>query len=168
MLLLCLPGDISHSVFLDNLVQTLHIANDSNTIKSIRCNRTKGSYLLTKCLAVYCREVFVAKLQNSKGFSILCDKSTDISCKKIFCVNVRIVDSSENKPVTSQYRLLEVHQGDADGLFATLSQAFIKDGLSFDKVVGYASGGENLMQGQSNSLLTRMKGAAPNLFLIKC
>lgn len=83
-------------------------------------------------------------------------------------MNVHFVDGSQNKPVTSLYHLLEVHQEDADGLFATLNQVFTKEGLSFENVVGYASDGENLIQGQSISLLTRMTGAAPNLFVIKC
>ena len=39
--------------FLDHLMETLHfVADDSKPITSMTCNRTKGTYLLTECLAV--------------------------------------------------------------------------------------------------------------------
>lgn len=35
-------------------------------------------------------------------------------------------------------------------------------------MVGYASDGENLMQGEKNSLLTKLKNTVPDLFVVKC
>ena len=35
-------------------------------------------------------------------------------------------------------------------------------------VLGYASDGENLMQGASNSLLTKIKEKVPDVFVLKC
>lgn len=154
--------------FLDSLVATLHgIADDSKGIKGMSCNRTKGTYLLTECLAQYAHEKLVDDLRQSNGFSILCDKATDITMNKVFCVNVRFLNKS-NEPVTRFYRLIPVEEGDATGLFASLDIALQKDELHWDKVIGYASDGENLMQGANNSLLTRIERAAPNLFVLKC
>ncbi|KAK3891156.1 hypothetical protein Pcinc_004946 [Petrolisthes cinctipes] len=154
--------------FLDSLVATLHgIADDSKGIREMTCNRTKGTYLLTECLSQYAHEKLVQDLKLSKGFSILCDKATDITMNKVFCVNVRFLNAN-SEPTTRFYSLIPVEEGHATGLFASLEGTLKKDELPWDKVVGYASDGENLMQGANNSLLTRIKEAAPNLFVLKC
>ncbi|CAM1331742.1 Uncharacterised protein r2_g4065 [Pycnogonum litorale] len=155
--------------FLDSLVSTLHgIANDSKAIKGMSCNRTKGTYLLTECLAVYAHEMLVADLKKARGFSILCEKATDITMNKVFCVNVRFLNGSHSEPVTWFYRLIPVEDGDATSLFNSLKTALEEDGLAWERITGYASDGENLMQGQNDSVLTRMRDAAPDLFVLKC
>lgn len=119
--------------FLDSLVNTLHgIADDSKGIKDMSCNRTKGTYLLTECLSQYAHEKLVEELKVSSGFSILCDKATDITMKKVFCVNVRFL-TVNNDPVTRFYRLIPVEEGDATGLFESLESALQKDELHWDK-----------------------------------
>lgn len=154
---------------LDQLTATLHhIADDSKSVKDMTCNRTKGTYLLTECLSVYAHENLVGNIKAAKGISILCDKATDVSMKKMFCVNVRFLPSDSSEPVTKLYRLLPVEDGKVDGLFESLRAALEEDGISWDRVVGYASDGENLMQGQNNSFLTRMKEMVPDLFVLKC
>ena len=156
--------------FLDHLMETLHfVAGDSKAIASMTCNRTKGTYLLTKCLAVDAHETLKEEMKKSKGFSILCDKATYITMDKISCVNLRFVESENEIPVTKLYRLMPVGKdGGADALFELLKTALQEDGIGWDKVVGYASDGENLMQGKNNSFLTRMKSKAPNLYVLKC
>ena len=154
---------------LDQLMETLHhIADDSKSVKDMTCNRTKGTYLLIECLSVYAHENLVESIKAAKGISILCDKATDVSMKKMFCVNVRFIPSNSSEPLTKLYRLLPVENGKADGLFESLRAALEEDGISWDRVVGYASDGENLMQGQNNSFLTRMKEVVPDIFVLKC
>ena len=99
--------------FLDYLLPTLHfIADDSKAIKDMKCNRTRGTYLLTECLSVDAHERLVNAMKAAKGFSILFDKATDITMNKTFCVNVRFIDAESNMPTTILYRLLPV---DSDG-----------------------------------------------------
>ena len=70
-------------------METLHfVANDSKVINGMTCNASKGAYLMTECLAISAHESIVEKMKNRRGFSILCDKVTYITMKKIFCVNV--------------------------------------------------------------------------------
>ena len=59
----------------------------------------------------------------ARGISILCDKATDITMNKIFCVNVRFLPSGSTEPVTKLYCLLPVENGKADGLFEFLKAA---------------------------------------------
>ena len=60
-------------------------------------------HLLTECLAVNAHETLIEKMKNGTGFSLLCDKATDITMKKIFCVNVRLLD--EMDPATYLFSL---------------------------------------------------------------
>eukprot|EP00794_Sanderia_malayensis_P001634 gene1634-1812_t len=116
------------------------------------------------CLAPYAHKKLVEEMKSSRGFSILCDKATD----KTFCVNVRYVND-KCEPTTKRYRLLLVgKEGGADALFELLATTFAEDEIEWNDVIGYASDGENLMQGRNNSLLTQMKAAVPDLYILKC
>lgn len=111
--------------FLDSLVSTLNdIVNDSRGIKGVTHNQKKGTYLLTECLSVNSHEMLVADLKKARGFSILCDKATDFTMNKVFCVNVRFLDGSRSVPTTRFYRLIPVEDGGATGLFDSFQTAF--------------------------------------------
>ena len=69
----------------------------------------------------------------------------------MFCVNVRFLPSDLSEPVTKIYRSLPVEDGKADGLFQALGLALEEDGILLEQIVGYASDGENLMQGQKET-----------------
>ena len=69
-------------------------------------------------------------------------------------MNVRFIPSDSSEPVTKLYRSLPVENGKADGVFESLRAALEEGGISWDRVVGYASHGENLMQGQNNNFFS--------------
>jgi len=107
--------------FLDAYMDTLHfISSDSQNLHSMSCNRTKGTYLLTECLSVRAHKDLLIDLKNSSGFSILCDKATDITMTKIFCVTVRYSNPSTFDTESKLYRLIPVEAGDATSLFNSL------------------------------------------------
>ena len=84
-------------------------------------------------------------------------------------MNLRFIPSDSSEPVMKLYRSLPVENGKADGVFESLRAALKEGGISWDRVVGYASHGENLMQGQNNNFfLTRMKEVVPDIFVLKC
>ncbi|GFO24540.1 hypothetical protein PoB_005104500 [Plakobranchus ocellatus] len=87
------------------------------------CNRTKGTYPLTECLSAKAHEDLVNDLKSSHGFLLLCDKATDITMEKIFCVNVRFVDSTSSTVRSELYILIPVEEGNADGLFDALAKS---------------------------------------------
>ena len=149
-------------------METLHfVADDSKTIRDMKCNRSKGTYLLTECLSTYAHQRLLEGIRTENGISILCDKEMDITMKKIFCVNVRYVDSECATTKTKLYRLLSVDgNGGADPLFSIQEDALMEDGIEWGKVVGYASDGENLMQGANISFLTRLKEKVPDLYIL--
>jgi len=118
--------------FLDHLLETLHfVADDSKTIRDMKCNRSKGTYLLTECLSTYAHQRLLEGIMTANGISILCDKATDIM-KKTFCVNVRYVDSECATTKTKLYHLLPVDgNGGADSLFSILEDALMEDGIEW-------------------------------------
>ncbi len=51
-------------------------------------------------------------------------------------------------------------------VYSTLGKLPLKK-VTLDDDLDYASDGENLMQGQNNSVLTRIRDEAPGLFVVK-
>lgn len=124
------------------------------------CNKTKETYLLTECFSVNVHENLLVKSiklkKAAKGVLILCDKIPIFKEKNVF-----------NLWRSFNYRLLPTENGNADRLFESLRAVLEEDDTSWDRVVGYPSDGENLIQGQSNSFLTRMNEVLPHLFVLK-
>lgn len=87
--------------------------------------------------------------------------------KKVFCVCIKFLKIATCEPVTRFHSLIPVNDGCGEGLFELL-KATLEDGTGLNKVVGFASDGENLMQGERNSLLTKLKDAVYDLFVVKC
>ena len=79
---------------------------------------------------MYAHENQVENIKAAKEISILCDKATDVSMRKMFCVNVRFLPSDSSEPATKLYRLPPVEDGKADGLFESLRVTLEKDGIS--------------------------------------
>ena len=80
------------------------------------CNRTKGTYLLNECLAVFSQEKLLCDIQNARETFSLCDKATDIAMNKMLCVSVRYLSQEVAAPITRLCRLIPVHNGDAERL----------------------------------------------------
>ena len=69
--------------FLDHLLKTLHfVVDDSKTIRDMKCNKSKGTYLLTECLSTFAHQKLLEGIGTANGISILCDKATNITMEK--------------------------------------------------------------------------------------
>ena len=64
--------------------------------------------------------------------------------------------------------LISLKGGNAEGLYEAMKFSFKQDVIPWEKLVGYASDGENLMQGQNGSLFTRLRDQAPGIYVLKC
>jgi len=89
------------------------------------------------------------------AFQFNVTKQLILQCRKNCCINIRYVASGKAKAFL--YKLAPVTCGNAETLFKVIKELFDNDNSPWDKLVGYASDGENLMQGTSNSVLTRMQ-----------
>ncbi len=76
------------------------------------------------------------------------------------------LDGSSFEPTIHFYRLVPVEDGGATG--HSLKTTLEGDDLGFEQVISYASDGENLMQGQNNSVLTKIRDESPCLLVLKC
>lgn len=76
----------------------------------------------------------------------MCDKATYVTMNKVFCVNIRFLKNDTYELITRFYRLIPVNDDSAEGLFELLKTTLEEYGIGWNKVVGYASAGENLMQ----------------------
>lgn len=76
------------------LIQT--ICPDSQIAKEIKCGRTKLTSVIKNVTGKQSTEQLITHLQNSK-FSLVVDKSTNMSCFKHLCVVARTLVEDEVK-----------------------------------------------------------------------
>ena len=87
------------------------------------------------------------------------------------CAVVRFFDKPAERVSCRFFSwLYEVDKADAETLSVRLSvkSDLQKHAISFNKIVGYASDGANVMMGGHNSVQTTMKDLVPEIFTMKC
>nr|CAI5863200.1 unnamed protein product [Callosobruchus analis] len=106
-------------------------------------------------------------MKNNK-FSLIADESTDRSNVKNLALVVRINCQNE---IIKDYFLALIPVQDATGaaLFEHIIDFFNNYKVQYkENCIGFASDGANNMMGQHNSLVSRLKEAIPNIFIMKC
>ena len=66
------------------------------------------------------------------------------------------------------YDLLDVPQPDAEALYQTLVDAIERDKISVKNAIGFAADTCNVMFGEHNSVVSRLKEKIPNIFVMRC
>ena len=66
------------------------------------------------------------------------------------------------------YDLLEIPCSDAESLFQVLVGLFKRDSISLDNIIGFAADTTNVMFGEHNSVVSCLKEAIPDIFLMRC
>nr|CAI5846293.1 unnamed protein product [Callosobruchus analis] len=106
-------------------------------------------------------------MKNNK-FSLIAHESTDRSNVKNLALVVRINCQNE---IIKDYFLALIPVQDATGaaLFEHIIDFFNNYKVPYkENCIGFASDGANNMMGQHNSLVSRLKEAIPNIFIMKC
>lgn len=115
------------------------------------------------------KEKLISILQTYK-FSILIDKSTDITNTKFMCLLVKYV-SLINKKVRTQ--LLELLALDATNCTASkifeIFKTFLEEkNINIKNIIGMASDNAAVMTGCNNSFFSRLKAEVPGVVLLNC
>nr|CAI5841217.1 unnamed protein product [Callosobruchus analis] len=106
-------------------------------------------------------------MKNNK-FSLIADESTDRSNVKSLALVVRI--NCQNEIIKDYFlALIPVQDTTGAALFEHIIDFFNNYKVPYkENCIGFASDGANNMMGQHNSLVSRLKEAIPNIFIIKC
>ena len=159
--------NISFNV-MDHLSELLpQIFPDSKIATSIKCKRTKSKCIVTNALAPQFHQKLVSELQKGP-FSLIIDETTDVSTCKELALVTRQYDSQSMTVKCSLYELIEVTGSSAEELFQAISHAIERDNIPFCNIIGFASDTTNVMFGQNNSVVSRLKAKVPEVFVIRC
>ncbi|KAK3915237.1 Zinc finger protein 862 [Frankliniella fusca] len=154
----------------DNVISVFKkVAPDSNILKDVTLDRTKCTAVLTNVVAQTEIEETVENIKNSP-FSILVDKSPDISHKKNFCILVKYVDPKTSFIRTDLLHMLELDPIDcsAEKIFGLFENVMNKYEIPMTNIIGLASDNANVMIGVNNSFYSRLKIICPWLVLLNC
>lgn len=122
-----------------------------------------------KVLAPAIRHEIIEDICKHKSYySLIVDKSTDVSVKKYLCIFVKYFSESKHKLVTEFLGLIEVFSVTAHDLYEAVSSFLKKLNLDISKLIGIGTDGANNLCGKNRSLYTFLKKDSPNLQLIKC
>lgn len=138
---------------------------DSKIAHKFKCKQTKATCIVTNVLAPYFHDDLVLKLK-ALHFSVIIDETTDVSTRKELAVAVRFYEEERVKCVL--YEMLEVTEGNAEALFGALERSFERDGIPLQNIIGFASDTTNVMFGEHNSVVSRLKEKIPEIFTMRC
>lgn len=109
------------------------------------------------------------RLKESQFFSIHTDETTDISVHQQCGIMLRFFDNTDGGVRCVFFKLETVQSADAEGLFQILDSNFGTEGpLHYDNLVGMGSDGTNVMLGNRNSVMTRLREKQPSLIAFHC
>lgn len=110
----------------------------------------------------------VVKDVGESYFSLMIDKSTDVSFSKNLCLAIRYFSEENRKIVSTFYSLVRVEKCDADGLTTAILEALAKDHLSLVKLLGIGTDNASVMTGCDRSVYRYLKDLQPGLILVRC
>ena len=123
---------------------------------------------VTNCLSEVAASKLAETLKNQK-FTVLADKSTDMASNRVLMIAVCFFDSEQGKICYAPFEIVDMahDQGNAEGVFTLMKNAFEDRNIPLQNIVGYASDGEAVMCGNNCSVLTYLKSEVPDLFFFQ-
>ncbi|CAI6353079.1 unnamed protein product [Macrosiphum euphorbiae] len=102
------------------------------------------------------------------------DESTDIGTIKTSCVVARFYDESSEMIENVFWQLHNVYDTDnpssasAEHLYNGLISTLNEYEIPLTNIIGFGSDGCNVMMGQHNSVVSRLRESCPGIFIMKC
>jgi len=150
---------------------------DSEIAKNINLKRTKTTAIIKNVIGKCHKEYLIDCLKDAK-FSILTDESTDISCIKQACVEVRYFNKDVGKIVNHFFELSSVfgpndynkafEGATGKNLYNSLIKGFTDNNIPSENVIGFGSDGRNSMMFSNNSVASRMIHNFPGITIWTC
>ena len=136
---------------------------DSEVPQNCKCGHTKATAILNvkaqdawRCIA--------AALEESKYFSIQNDETTDISVTQQIAIMLRFFDNTLGSVRCIFFKLESVERATAELLFQLIDKHLQESGvLRYDHLVGLGTDGANVILGQRNSVMSRLRTKQPGL-----
>eukprot|EP00117_Sycon_ciliatum_P018085 scpid100626/ scgid16838/ Zinc finger BED domain-containing protein 5; Transposon-derived Buster1 transposase-like protein len=101
-------------------------------------------------------------------FTILCDGGNDDMDRKYFGIMVRYWDDAYEQAVTRFLSMPVCNIATGESLFQAIHKELQCHDIPWANVVGFCSDSASVMVGRRNSVLSRVKEVAPNVFSLGC
>eukprot|EP00795_Rhopilema_esculentum_P009356 gene9356-17059_t len=132
-------------------------------LENIKLHRAKCSSLISTALyKELCKDIAGKKL------CIMIEESMNIYCRKYLCIAVRYYSKKEENIKTAFLTLIPITSGAGEDIFNTLKSSLENIGLKLEDCIGFGSDGASSMEGQHNSVWSRVWDASPNCALMQC
>ena len=148
---------------------------DSTIAKNFSCKRTKAAALTYNVLAESFKTELRQQIQATdkhnhagKSVSLIIDETTDKGTTKCMSIVVKYFSEKLLKVDTRLLNLVPVDEETAAGLFETMQSDLGKHGIEIKHLVGFAADTTNVIFGNNNSIVRRIKDANPHCLTIKC
>lgn len=154
----------------DNLVPVIKSSfADPNVVNGISLGRTKTTKILNNVLCPVETNNLIFLLKNTL-FSILVDESTDVGMDKYLCILVRYVCPKSGKLNSDLLKMLKLDATNttADNIYKLFQKYMCQNEIPLKNIIGLASDGANVMLGQNNSFMSRLKSDTSVLVVMKC
>ncbi|XP_076061603.1 uncharacterized protein LOC143037350 [Oratosquilla oratoria] len=149
----------------DHLVDVPRKAfSDSEIAKDVTLKKTKASYIIQDHGIAWneCQEIVDICKENK--FSLIIDKSTNVSVSQILALVVRFYDKKRLKVTDALLDTKEVEDGSAKGLYSAVKEVFSSKGIPMENIIRFASYNCSTMLGANNGFQAFLKKVFP-LFL---
>lgn len=143
---------------------------DSEIARKFSCKRTKSSAIAYNVLGGHFEEKLIQDLKSGLStFSVIIDESTDVSTKKVLAIAIKFY-SERNACVKTRFLCTVDIQGEsALDLFNALNSALEEKGLNMkNQLLGFAADTTNVMFGDNNGIVAKIREINPNCIFVKC
>ena len=138
---------------------------DSTIAKEFKCSRTKAT-------AVIAQDVWrgIAKaLGDSKYFSLQTDETNDILVTQQMAIMLRFFYNTLGSIRCVFFKLESIERATAEQLFQLIDKHIQQsDPLSYDNLIALGTDGANVMLGQHNSVMSRLRTQQPHIVALHC
>lgn len=104
----------------------------------------------------------------SPVFSLIIDESTDVSTTKVLAVAAKYYSTKLQSPQTKFLCMVDLTGETAQDLFNSLNNALTARNLDLANLIGFAADTTNVMFGERNSVVSKIREVNPNCVFVKC
>ncbi|XP_076327256.1 E3 SUMO-protein ligase KIAA1586-like isoform X2 [Tachypleus tridentatus] len=159
--------DLNRLCMMQGATQLQHLVVDQHT--TYEHNTSISDF--QDCMAEVLRENLKNKLAKNGKFSIIIDKSTDISVKKNLVSYIRVLEMDQFGTVTPQTYFLgicELYKVNAENIFTNVISMLSEKGTEVKNLCSVSSDGAAVMVGSKSGVVTRLKQFVPGVPATHC
>ena len=110
----------------------------------------------------------VGNLQKARCFSLLLDKSNDITCAKNLLIYCQFLDVDRKKVELKFMKLVALQECNAESIFKSVVKYFDEIKVSLDRLIMFTSDGASVMLGCDNGVQAKLKSIVPHVIEFHC